>query len=99
MKQFIVLIIIIMIGVLISQAVQAQSYQRKNTKYNKTRYKGQVKTQQRACVLLFKKWVNGPKRERHLAARKVKYKPMAEIDARGSGKQVMVARKNTEGKE
>lgn len=81
-KQFCLLVVIIIIGMLLSHAVDAQDYQRKNARYNKARYRAQVKTQKRACVLLFKRWVKEPKQEKVVvASRKIRHRPMAEMDS------------------
>lgn len=82
LTQIVVLLIAILIGILISSAVDAQDqFHRAKTKHFKARYKTQIRQADNACALLNKKRMQKP-RAQHFAFlnRKPKYKPQAEID-------------------
>lgn len=81
MKQVLVLILIILLGILISQVVDAQNFQRANTKHFKKKYKSQIKWGSKACHLLAKKREATPSKPVFAFLKsKPKYKPMAEVD-------------------
>lgn len=81
-KQIIVLLTVIFIGILISQAVQAQSYHKAKARHYKSKYKTQIKTNHRACNILERKRTEEPKTAVAIfSRRKPKYKPQAEVDA------------------
>lgn len=73
-KQVVVLILIILIGILISNAVQAQQ----------PRYK--IYKDRTACNILSKKRANPHNRKVPIAAKRPKYKPMAEMEAPASAR-------------
>lgn len=76
LRQILVLAIVIVIGVLISQAVQAKDHSKTGRSIKSKSYR--AVSSQRACKLLAKKRM--PKRVMASRARKTKVKPMAEID-------------------
>jgi hypothetical protein len=82
LSQIVILLIAIVIGILISSAVDAQDqFHRAKEKHFKTRYKTQIRQSDNACNILNKKRMQKPKAQ-HFAFlnRKPKYKPQAEID-------------------
>lgn len=91
LRQFIILVIVILAGMMISNAVNAQNYQRAHKRWNKSKYISKVRTQKRACVLLFKKSISEPKANRQVAGRRTRQKPMAEVD---TGNRSMIAKRD-----
>lgn len=84
-KQIVILAIAILLGILISSAVDAQDqFHRANKRHFKTKYRTQIRLADNACTLLNKKRMQRPKAQ-HFAFlhRKPKYKPQAEVDAPG----------------
>ncbi|MGE0772860.1 MAG: hypothetical protein AB7K37_14185 [Cyclobacteriaceae bacterium] len=91
LRQFIILVIVILAGMMISNVVSAQNYHRAHKRWNKSKYIGQVRTQKRACVLLFKKSISEPKSKKHLAGRRTRQKPMAEVE---TGSRSVIAKRD-----
>ncbi len=84
-KQILILGAIILLGIIISQSVQAQDYQKSKAKHFKTKYKAQIKLNYLACTILAKKRLQEPKRPLfaflNAKPKPKKYKPQAEVDA------------------
>lgn len=76
LRQILVLAIVIVIGVLISQAVQAKDHGKAGRSVKSRSY--QTVSSHRACKILAKKRM--PKRVAATRSRKSKVRPMAEID-------------------
>jgi hypothetical protein len=88
-KQIVVLIAVIFIGVLVSQAVQAQGkYHFKNATFTKIKYHRLMKSE-KACSILAKKRHQKPKSTTFASNRKPKYRPMAEMDAPGTRRSAL----------
>lgn len=80
-KQILVLVLIIMIGILISQAVQAQSYHKSKARHYKAKYRSQIKTNNRACAILVNKRAAETRQPLFASfKRKPKHTPQAEVD-------------------
>lgn len=89
LKQIIALMVIIFVGILISQAVQAQGYHKSKSRHYKTKYRSQIRMNDRACHVLNRKRSEEPKAASlAIFKRKPKYKPQAEVDG------TIVARNN-----
>lgn len=81
-KQILILIVAIIIGVLISQAANAQrNFHKSKVIHHKIKYKVQVHKSSKVCNILNKKRNYSPKRPLFASSRKTKIKPLAEIDA------------------
>ena len=81
-KQILVLLFAIMVGIAISYTTQAQSYHSSNSKHFKNRYKSQIKLNSKVCTILAKKRTAEPKKPLLAFLKpKPKYKPQAEVDA------------------
>ncbi len=81
-RQVLILLIVIVIGILISHAVGAQDFHRANSRHFKAKYKAQIKWSGKACSLLAKKRTEKPSKPMFAFLKsKPKYKPMAEVDA------------------
>lgn len=81
-KQVLILITVILIGILISQAAQAQSFHKAKAKHYKSKYRSQIKMNDRACLVLAKKKRSEEPKKALFAflKRKPKLKPQAEVD-------------------
>src|SRR6185295_16290053 len=81
-KQFLVLIIAILLGMIVSSVVNAQDFQKAQKRHFKVKYKTQINQASQECAILNKKR-NNPRKSQVFAAhsRKPKYKPQAEVDA------------------
>jgi len=80
-KQALILLIVILIGMIISHSVGAQNFHRANSRHFKSKYRAQIKWGGKACALLAKKRTEEPSKSTALAIKsKPKYKPMAEVD-------------------
>jgi hypothetical protein len=91
-RQLLILAITILLGVIISSAVQAQDFHRAKKRHFKTKYKTQISQGKRECHLLSKKRNTRPASP--LFAKRIrrpKYKPQAEVDAPGSGRDSLIA--------
>lgn len=84
-KQLVILIIIILLGVLISSVVDAQDqFHRAKAKHFKAKYKTQIRLSDNACTILHRKRTQKPKTPYFaFLNRKPKYKPQAEVDSPG----------------
>lgn len=82
LKQIVVLIVVILVGILISQSLQAQDFHKSKAKYFKSKYRTQIKDNSKACHILAKRRTEEPKKN-FLAflKSKPKYTPQAEVDA------------------
>lgn len=81
-KQFLVLIIAILLGLIISSVVNAQDFQKAQKRHFKAKYKTQINQASQECQILNKKRNSSPKAQAFAAhSRKPKYKPQAEVDA------------------
>jgi hypothetical protein len=93
-KQILMLAIAILLGVIISSAVGAQDFKRANKHHFKVKYRAQIKRERRECALLSKKRYARPKTPLFAArVHKPKFKPQAEIDARGTGTSLTASSK------
>lgn len=83
MRQFLILILVIVFGMIISVSVNAQSgYKKCNARFYKSKYKAQINQYANACNLLEHKRTHKPKVNNRLATlTKPKYKPLAEINS------------------
>ncbi|MFM8911681.1 MAG: hypothetical protein ACKOE6_02030 [Flammeovirgaceae bacterium] len=82
LKQIAVLVVVILIGVLISNSLQAQNFHRAKVKHYKAKYRTQIKGNAHACDVLAKKRSKQPKQPLlSFLKSKPKYKPQAEVDA------------------
>ena len=81
-RQIVVLLLVIFVGIVISHAVQAQSYHRAKARHYKAVYKSQIRNNSRACHILDKKRTEEPKVARSFWGKRkqTKYKPQAEMD-------------------
>ncbi len=80
--QILVMLAVILAGIVISHATQAQSYHRSNAKHFKSKYKIQIKNNDKVCTILAKKRTQEPKKPLFSFLKsKPKYKPQAEVDA------------------
>ena len=81
-KQFLVLIIAILLGLIISSVVNAQEFQKAQKRHFKVKYKTQINQASQECHILNRKR-NQPHKSKDFAthSRKPKYKPQAEVDA------------------
>jgi len=83
-RQILILAVIILAGIIISQSVQAQDYQKSKAKNFKTKYKSQIKLNNKACTILAKRRLQEPKRPLlaflNAKPKTQKYKPQAEVD-------------------
>ena len=81
-KQILVLMVAILLGIIISSAVNAQDFQKAQKHHFKVKYKTQINQASQECAILNKKR-NTPRKAQVFAAhsRKPKYKPQAEVDA------------------
>src|SRR6267378_3474920 len=80
-KQILVLMVAILLGIIISTAINAQDFQKAQKRHFKAKYKTQINLASRECQILNKKR-NHPRKTQEFAAhsRKPKYKPQAEVD-------------------
>jgi len=87
-KQFIILIVAIFIGVIISQTVKAQSGP---PRYRHAKHQIRIpKSEKKACEILAKKREQ-PHNQTVVASRKPRFRPMAEVDAPGTKRNPQVA--------
>jgi hypothetical protein len=96
LNQFLILIAIMLVGLLISSSLQAQSYHQSKAKHFKGKFKKQIRQNDRVCTILAKKRTQEPKQSMFAFLKgKPKYKPQAEVDApsyvRKNNKQVLTA--------
>ncbi|HLZ16209.1 MAG TPA: hypothetical protein VKQ08_04185 [Cyclobacteriaceae bacterium] len=81
-RQVLFLLIVIIIGILVSHALGAQSFNKASSRHFKSKYKSQIKWGNNACHLLQKKRTETPSKPIFAFLKgKPKYKPMAEVDA------------------
>lgn len=81
-RQILLLIVVILIGVIISVSAEAQSFHKANRQHFKEKYKAQISVGNKACDILNKKRTARPRTPlfASLLRRKPKYKPQAEVD-------------------
>ena len=96
LRQAIILITIILVGMAISNSIQAQDFHKAKSKHFKSKYRTQIRTNSKACAILARKRTHEPKKPMFAFLRtKPKYKPQAEVDSpsnlRISNKQVLTA--------
>jgi hypothetical protein len=85
MKQVLILLIVIIIGILISHAVDAQDFNKSSQRHFKAKYKSQIKWGNNACHLLSKKRNATPSKPVFAFLKgKPKQKPMAEVDTKAT---------------
>jgi len=82
MRQFVVLVVAIIIGMIISVSVNAQnSFKKSNARHYKSKFRSQINQYANACALLEKKRTGKPKSNTRLASlSKPKDRTTAEID-------------------
>lgn len=81
-KQIVVLIVVILVGILISQSLQAQDFHKSKAKHFKAKYKTQIRGNSKACHILAKRRTEEPKKNFFAFLKaKLKYTPQAEVDA------------------
>lgn len=81
-KQIVVLVVVILVGILISQSLQAQDFHKSKAKHFKSKYKTQIKGNSKACHILAKRRTEEPKKKFFAFLKaKPKYTPQAEVDA------------------
>ena len=81
-KQILILIVAIIIGVLISQAANAQhNFHKSKVVHHKIKYKVQIHKSGRVCDILNRKRHYVPKAPLFASNHKPKSKPLAELDA------------------
>ncbi len=81
-KQIVVLIVVILVGILISQSLQAQDFHKSKAKHFKSKYRTQIKDNSKACHILTKRRTEEPKKNFFAFLKvKPKYTPQAEVDA------------------
>jgi hypothetical protein len=94
-RQLLILLIAIILGVIISSALNAQDFHKAKKHYFKIKYKTQIRQAHRECDILNKK--RNARTKAPLFAtqsRKPKYKPQAEVDTPGASKTGPVASNN-----
>ncbi len=96
LNQFLILIAIMLVGLLITSSLQAQSYHQSKAKHFKLKFKKQIRLNDKVCSILSKKRTQEPKQPLFAFLKsKPKYKPQAEVDApsyvRKNSKQVLTA--------
>jgi hypothetical protein len=99
LNQFLILIAIMLVGLLISSSLQAQSYHQSKAKHFKGKFKKQIRQNDRVCTILAKKRTQEPKQPMFAFLKgKPKYKPQAEVDAPSyvRNKQVLTAQATKE---
>jgi hypothetical protein len=81
-KQILVLFLVIVACIAVSYSVQAQSYHQSKSKHYKSKYKKQIRQNDKVCNILAKKRTQEPKQPLFAFLKgKPKYKPQAEVDA------------------
>jgi hypothetical protein len=82
LKQMLILLAIMIVGMVISTSLQAQSYHQSKTKHFKGKFKKQIRQNDKVCTILAKKRAQEPKQPLFAFLKgKPKYKPQAEVDA------------------
>jgi hypothetical protein len=82
LKQILVLAVLILVGMIVSQATQAQDFHKAKAKHFKSKYKTQIKMNSSVCALLEKRRTQVPSKPIFAFLKsKPKYKPQAEVDA------------------
>jgi len=77
-KQVLVLVLAILMGVLVSISCSAQQFKRENARHFKARYKNQISTYSNACSILDKKRTQKPRSPLFFSSRKSARKSQAE---------------------
>jgi outer membrane protein OmpA-like peptidoglycan-associated protein len=84
-RQILILVLAIVIGVMISSAVGAQHrFHKEKARHYKSRYQSQIRKADKVCDILNKKRNYVPRAPLFASNRKPKYKPMAEMDPPGT---------------
>jgi hypothetical protein len=87
-KQLLILVAAIILGVIISSAVHAQNFHRAKNRHFKIKYRTQIRLANRECNILEKKRNAHPKTPLFvLQRRKTKVKSQAEVDTPGTRKE------------
>lgn len=82
LKQVLILAFLILAGMALSQAIQAQDFHKAKAKHFKSKYKDQIKMNSSVCTILAKKRNYVPAKPLFAFLKpKPKYKPQAEVDA------------------
>jgi hypothetical protein len=89
-KQLIFLALVIILGVIITTAAEAQDFHRAKRRHFKTRYRTQIAQAKRECDILHKKSIMLQKSSQTASRHKVKYKPQAEVDSPANQKSEVV---------
>ena len=85
MKEMIILIILILVGMFVSFAVNGQhQFQKERHRSDREKYRVQLYSSKKACLILNKKRTELPRSSFFASNRRAKPKAMAEMDAPGT---------------